>query len=48
MTATIADGSAVQQKHPLLGLAPGLALTAGIAVSAYGLRFIPAWTSSAR
>ena len=27
--------------HPLLGLAPGLALTAGITLLAYGLRYIP-------
>ncbi|MCW2272848.1 putative sulfate exporter family transporter [Rhodoblastus acidophilus] len=40
MTAT-ATTPAVSQKHPLLGLAPGLALTAGIAISAYALRLIP-------
>ena len=32
---------AVSRKHPLLAPAPGLGLTAGIAVCAYGLRLIP-------
>ncbi len=41
MTTISTAGGAASRKHPLLGLAPGLALTAGIAVVAYGLRLIP-------
>ncbi|MCW2284076.1 putative integral membrane protein (TIGR00698 family) [Rhodoblastus acidophilus] len=40
MTATTTL-PAVDRKHPLLTLAPGLALTAGIAASAYALRLLP-------
>jgi uncharacterized integral membrane protein (TIGR00698 family) len=41
MTATTAGDVAVSRKNPLVALAPGLALTAGIAIVAYGLRLIP-------
>lgn len=41
MTTIPAVDSAVPKKNPVLALAPGLALTAGIAVLAYGLRYIP-------
>lgn len=41
MTSANATTAAVHQKNPFLALAPGLALTAGIAIAAYGLRYIP-------
>ena len=41
MTSANAASNAAPRKHPLLALAPGLALTGGIALIAYALRVIP-------
>ncbi len=41
MTSANAVAAAVHRKNPILALAPGLALTGGVAIVAYGLRYIP-------
>jgi uncharacterized integral membrane protein (TIGR00698 family) len=41
MSTTSATSTAIHKKHPVLALAPGLALTIGITLVAYALRLIP-------
>src|SRR5271157_384257 len=41
MTNAAAPFAGRVNNHPILDLAPGLALTAGITLAAYGLRYIP-------